>query len=377
MRAAVAALWLAAGALDQVGHSAAGAADPVPVGTKAAGCCGDTDSHKGSAPCGKFPSGEFDEKALKIKSLEDCVAACKRSECTQCDFVSWNPNHGGSEDCSWYRECDFNHMLPIGGYTSVKVKVAPPPPPPPPPAQITVTAALDAKSTRNASTIATIEVDVMPFLGRKSNGKTKGGPHDKAMYWLSQLGADMVRFAPWFPNPKLVVAELHEPDCSRNYTSFDPTLLDEIYTDFANAVGNHTVAMQLSTLPSWMFTDGMNISDCPADPWEPCMNYGRQGGHLRDKTCGEVARYIARLVSWFTQGGAKDECGNWHPSGHHHKWAVLSVLNEVQHEHFGPDNMGKSGPAYGVDAAKVYTTCFDAIVKESRKVYPTLEFVGP
>ena len=90
-----------------------------------------------------------------------------------------------------------------------------------------------------------------------------------------------------------------------------------------------------------------------------------------------MARYIARLVSWFTNGGTKDECGNWHPSGHHHKWAVLSVLNEVQHEHFGPDNMGKSGPSYGVDAAKIYTTCFDAIVKESRKVYPTLEFVGP
>eukprot|EP01050_Picozoa_sp_SAG11_P048150 SAG11_NODE_25603_length_356_cov_1.202335_2_plen_76_part_00 len=59
------------------------------------------------------------------------------------------------------------------------------------------------------------------------------------------------------------------------------------------------------------------------------MNYGRAGGHLRDKTCGEVARYIARLVSWFTQGGARDECGNWHPSGNHHEWAVLSVLNEV------------------------------------------------
>ena len=199
----------------------------------------------------------------------------------------------------------------------------------------------------------------------------------KAMYWLSQLGADMVRFAPWFPNPGLVVAELEAPDCSRNYTSWDPHLLDEIYSDFARAVGNHTVAMQLSTLPSWMFTDGMPWSDCKGGPWEPCMNYGRQGGHLRDKTCGEVARYIARLVSWFTQGGARDECGNWHPSNNHHKWAVLSVLNEVQHEHFGPDNMGKSGPAFGVDAAKAYTTCFDAIVRETRKVYPTLKFVGP
>ena len=124
---------------------------------------------------------------------------------------------------------------------------------------------------------------------------------------------------------------LHPPDCSLNYTSWDPTLLDEIYADFAAAVGpNHTVAMQLSTLPSWMFTDGLNVSACPASPWEPCMDYGRKGGRLRDATCGEVARYIARLVGWFTQGGARDECGAWHPSGHHHEWAVLSVREHEQ-----------------------------------------------
>ena len=83
--------------------SARAAADPVPVGTKNAGCCGDTDSHKGDHPCDEFPSGEFDEKHLEIKTLEDCVAACKSHHCTECDFVSWNPNHGGSEDCSWYK----------------------------------------------------------------------------------------------------------------------------------------------------------------------------------------------------------------------------------------------------------------------------------
>ena len=49
--------------------------------------------------------------------------------------------------------------------------------------------------------------------------------------------------------------------------------------------------------------------------------------------------------------------------------AVLSVLNEVQHEHFYE--------GYGVPAAKAYTRCYDAIVSEARKVYPTLEFVGP
>ena len=48
---------------------------------------------------------------------------------------------------------------------------------------------------------------------------------------------------------------------------------------------------------------------------------------------------------------------------------MLSVLNEVQHEHFYE--------GLGVPAAKAYTRCYDAIVSESRKVYPALEFVGP
>ena len=113
-----------------------------------------------------------------------------------------------------------------------------------------------------------------------------------------------------------VVAELAAPDCSRNFSSFNATLLSQIYVDFAKAVGNHTVAMQLSTLPSWLFSDGYPISKCNDDPWQPCEAYGTTGGTLRDKSCGEVARYIARLVSWFTQGGTKDECGTWHESGH-------------------------------------------------------------
>ena len=36
------------------------------------------------------------------------------------------------------------------------------------------------------------QVDVMPFIGRTS----EGGPQDKALFWLSQLGADMVRSRP-------------------------------------------------------------------------------------------------------------------------------------------------------------------------------------
>ena len=260
-----------------------------PPGTMKKGCCGITDT---GGNCDVDSKGSWNTTVFGIKDISDCVGRCRK--CRQCSYVSFNldPEH---EDCSWYndQECDMRHLMHVSGYISEYVK---PRAPPGPPTDITVAAPLTAAPTRNVSTIATIEVDVMPFLGRKSNGKTAGGPHDKAFHWLSQLGADMVRFAPWFPNPKLVVAELHPPDCSRNRTSWDPSLLDQIYADFAQSVGPHTVAMQLSTLPSWMFTDGMNISGCPESPWEPCMRYGRQGGRLRDPSCGEVARYIASLT---------------------------------------------------------------------------------
>ena len=194
---------LALGSAPPTASAAALAAAPAnpPVGATAAGCCGDTDSQKGPNACGRFPKGEFDEKALNITSLAGCVAACRRSNCTECNFVSWSASHEKDPDCSWYRDCDFNNLLHIRGYTSEVVRPAPPPPPPPPATVVTVTAALGAAPTRNVTTVAAIEVDVMPWLGRKSNGKTGGGPHDAAMHWLGLLGADMVRFAPWFPSP--------------------------------------------------------------------------------------------------------------------------------------------------------------------------------
>ena len=50
----------------------------------------------------------------------------------------------------------------------------------------------------------------MPFLGRTSEGGDLNG------YWnaLSNVGAEYVRFAPWFPNPRVVVTELTPPNCN-------------------------------------------------------------------------------------------------------------------------------------------------------------------
>ena len=249
------------------------------IGVPKPGNCGDTELDMAPDACDHRPTGSWNATAAGIADLAGCVAACKK--CRECGYVSYNPaaqSPTDPPDCSWYRVCDMGSLADIKGYTSEQVKHDLPPAPPPPPVNVTVTVLADAKMTRNVSTIVTIEVDVMPFLGEPKNGKTAGGPADKAFYWLSQLGADMVRFAPWFPNERIVVAELYPPDCSKNYSSWNITLLDEIYADFAKAVGNHSVAMQLATLPSWMLTDGKSINDTDPNPWIPDMNYGRQGG---------------------------------------------------------------------------------------------------
>ena len=50
----------------------------------------------------------------------------------------------------------------------------------------------------------------MPFLGRTE----EGGPFDAYYEALANLGSEFVRYAPWFPYPKVVVTELTPPDCT-------------------------------------------------------------------------------------------------------------------------------------------------------------------
>jgi hypothetical protein len=64
----------------------------------------------------------------------------------------------------------------------------------------------------------TLQVVVNPLL-------RPGSPiHDGSFGAVKQLGADMVRYALWFPYPKLVVAELEPPDGKK--TSWDFSLID-------------------------------------------------------------------------------------------------------------------------------------------------------
>ena len=80
--------------------------------------------------------------------------------------------------------------------------------------------------------------------------------------------------------------------------------------------------------------------------------YEHSSGSLVDESCMGMARHMARVVGWFTQGGFDDDCGHHHPSGLHYNWTILSVLNENEQ---------------GTGEVR-YTRCFDAIRAEVSKV---------
>merc|ERR1712166_1218013 len=225
---------------------------------------------------------------------------------------------------------------------------------------------------RQSTTAATIEVDVMPFLGRTDSG----GPFNAYYQALAGLGSEYVRFAPWFPNPRAVVTELTPSDCTaaKPATNWNSTVFDGIMSDFMAAVCGPNAALgacklsviqQLSPFPAWMFTDGFD-GELPVDPWnttDPFDAYGK-GSALKDQSCGQMARYMGRIVGWYTNGGFHDECGHWHASGLHYQWYGLSVLNEDEH-HLAPDK------------GQAYTVCFDAIKVEIAKINPAIIAVGP
>ena len=136
----------------------------------------------------------------------------------------------------------------------------------------------------------------MPFLARTDYG----GPFKSYQTALSNLNSSFVRMAPWCPNPRMVVPELTPPDC--NYTvpayNWNSTILDAVMHDFMGAVCGPdavdgqcrlSVIMQISTLPSWLYVDGMKLSDVPENAYVPTRPPGHKayeaGGALRDPTC--------------------------------------------------------------------------------------------
>jgi len=182
--------------------------------------------------------------------------------------------------------------------------------------------------------------------------------HDNAYQTLHDIGADYVRYVPWLPYPRLGVAELEPPRDGKTFWDF--SLIDPMTIDFLQATKGHSVVLNFSTIPQWMYKTERPVA-FPNDPDEVTWNY-EQGTELRDPTGGEVAGYFARLLSWYTKGGFTDELGKRHESGYHYSIPYWEVLNEVDLEHrISPQN---------------YTRLYDAIVTAMKKVEPNLKFVG-
>lgn len=210
------------------------------------------------------------------------------------------------------------------------------------------------KVLRVSKTTPTLQVVVNSPLRRGS------AIHDRVFQALRDLKCDYVRYVPWLPYPKLGVAELEPPQNGK--TSWDFSLIDPLTIDFLDATAGqgHSVILNFSTIPQWMFKTEKPVS-YPADPDQVFWDY-TQGSDLRDPSMKEVADYYARLVSWYTKGGFTDEYGKRHESGYHHKIDYWEVLNEVDFEH-------KMTPEF-------YTALYDAIVTAIRGVDPKIKFVG-
>ncbi|WP_216841151.1 glycosyl hydrolase family 39 [Acidobacterium sp. S8] len=208
------------------------------------------------------------------------------------------------------------------------------------------------KTTVVSKSTPTLQVVVNPPL-------RPGQPLSAASYKaVKELGADDVRYVPWFPYPKLAVAELEPPTATK--TNWDFSLIDPMTKDFLEATAGHPTVMNFSTSPAWLYKTDKPIT-YPEDPNTVDWRY-TQGTELRDPTDKELSDYYARLVSWYTKGGFTDELGVRHQSGYHYSFPIWEVLNEVEAEH----SM----------TPEAYTKRYDAIVAGIRRVSPGTKFMG-
>ena len=208
------------------------------------------------------------------------------------------------------------------------------------------------KQTAVSKSTPTLQVVVNPMLLRGAK------MHDGSFAALHALGADYVRYVPWLPYPRQAVAELEPPKDGK--TSWDFRYIDTTLDDFMKATEGHSVILNFSTIPAWLFKTPTPVS-YPDDPNQVFWNY-TQGTELRDPSCKEAAEYYARLLSWYTKGGLTDEYGKWHESGHHYKVAYWEILNEIDFEHHW--------------SPEAYTRFYDAVTEAMLKVDPNIKFMA-
>jgi hypothetical protein len=198
----------------------------------------------------------------------------------------------------------------------------------------------------------TLQVVVNPMLLRGAK------LHDGSFAALHMLGADYVRYVPWLPYPRQAVAELSAPAGGK--TSWDFSHIDPTLDDFMKATEGHSVILNFSTIPAWMFKTDKPVT-FPDDPNQVSWKY-TQGTEMRDPSMKEAADYYARLLSWYTRGGFTDETGKRHESGHHYKVAYWEVLNEIEFEHNWTPQQ--------------YTKFYDVVTTAMRKVDPDIKFMA-
>ena len=182
--------------------------------------------------------------------------------------------------------------------------------------------------------------------------------HKQVFKALSDLHANYVRYVPWFPYPKLAVAELTPPTLTN--TSWDFNYPDSTMNAFMEATKGHDVTVNFSTTPAWMWKTTDKVT-YPENAYQTCWSYN-QGTELRDTTLKEITGYYVRLFSWYTKGGFTDELGKYHHSGHFYKIPYWEVLNEPDLEH----NI----------SPQLYTKIYDAIVEGLKKISPDTKFIG-
>ena len=143
-------------------------------------------------------------------------------------------------------------------------------------------------------------------------------------------------------------------------TSWDFQYIDPTLEDFMNATAGHSVVLNFSTMPAWLWKTDKPVT-YPADPNQVYWKY-TQGTEIKDPTYKQAADYFARLLSWYEKGGFTDENGKRHESGHHYKIAYWELLNEIDFEHHW--------------SPQEYTKFYDACVAAMRKVDPGIHFMA-
>jgi hypothetical protein len=209
-----------------------------------------------------------------------------------------------------------------------------------------------SKTVIESKTTPTLQVVVNPEVLRGSK------LHDGTFAALKMLGADYVRYVPWLPYPRQAVAELDRP--TKDKTSWDFRYIDPTLEDFMNATAGHSVVMNFSTMPAWLWKTDKPVT-YPDDPNQVFWGY-TQGTELHDPSMKEAADYFARLLSWYEKGGFTDENGKRHESGHHYKFAYWEVLNEIDFEHHW--------------TPEAYTKFYDAVSAAMLKVDPDIKFMA-